>query len=255
MRTAGLRRLGMVMGLVGSLASCSGAGDDPTHAFQEPLQGGIWHGTDTLSGLTVYGLANESGEFRFMTSNGTAFTIQYAGSITNDKTILNASFQGFAMVGTFSDSTTHGTGAFGGRMNPGVSMLVNTAFVTDAVGAPVQEGAFDLKFDEAYRRPSSIGRISGNFAAGNDTLSVSGAGIVTGQSTTSGCIINGTVEAPDPLHNLYSLSLEYANCTSTVPNGTYTGLATLDDSESPQRLVGALDNGAGFAIALVLNRM
>jgi hypothetical protein len=251
MKLAGLKRLCVVAGLVTALSSCGGAGGDDTEAFLQPLKGGIWHGTDAVTGLSVYGIVTESGDFQFLTSDGTQWVAQYAGTSTYDRSTISGSFEAFAFNGAaFADGGVHGMGAFGGLMNPGNRMNLDISILTDGSQTPLED-SLEVTFDESYRRPASIARIAGSFGSGNDTLQVFGNGQVFGVFPASGCTVNGLVEVPDNLHNVYSLTFTLTGCTNAALNGDLTGLATLDDSSVPQRLVGGVTtDGANFAFTL-----
>jgi hypothetical protein len=253
MEMAGLKRLCVVAGLVTTLASCGGAGDDSTHAFLSPLKGGIWHGTDAATGTSIYGIVAESGEFQVLTSNGTQWTSQYSGEATYDHSVLLGTFEAFTFGTTvFANGGTHGTGSFGGAMNSGNWMNLDVSLLTDGTAVPL-ESTLDLTVDDSYRRPSSLARIGGSFGSGTDVLQVFSDGTVFAQFPGIGCTINGTVEVIDSLHNVYKLAFTFTGCTNGL-TGDLEGLGTLDDSGTPQRLVGAL-SGGGTAFAFTLNRM
>lgn len=253
METAGLKRLCVLVGLCASLTSCGGAGDESTDAFSTPLKGGIWHGTGA-GGVSIYAIATEEGEFHVLTSDGTNWTSQYAGTMSNEATFVAGSFEAFTFGTTqFADGGTHGFGTFNGRMNPSNSISVNLSLLTDGSTVPLED-SLDMDFDGSYKRPSSFSRIGGSFGAGNDVLQVFSDGTVFAQFPGLGCTVNGTVAVNDPKHNVYSLAFTLAGCTNAAMNGELTGLATLDDSSTPQRLVAAL-HADGIGLAFTLNRL
>jgi hypothetical protein len=258
METAGIMRtrfirVAIVAALGACVAACGGSGGDETPAFLQPLKGGIWHGTDTISGLPVYGIVTESGAFRFVRDD----MAHYAGTATYDKTVFTATFDGFAPPGmVFAGNVPHGTGAAAGLINPSVSLGLDTQFLTDAVGATPLEGTLNLTFDTAYNRHSSLAAIAGTYASGSESWTVSGNGTVFVQNPANSCAASGTVAIVDVAHNAYTMALTYTGCTgayASLNDVEVTGLVALDNSTAPERLRGALSTGA-VGVALALNR-
>lgn len=256
METAGIMRVGLTRVLVATVlgacvASC-GDSDDPS-SFMSPLKGGIWHGTDTISGQPVYGIVTEDGSFVFIRDD----MAHYAGDASYDSTVFTATFDGFAPPGmVFAGNVPHGTGAAGGVLTPSVSLNLQTQFVTDAVGAPILEGTLNLTFDSGYNRRSSIAAVAGTYASGGDSWSISAGGTVFAQLPASGCVASGLVTPIDPLHNAYTISLTYTGCTgalASLNDKELTGLAALDNSTVPERLVGAASKD-DVGVAIKLNR-
>jgi hypothetical protein len=247
----GLIRAGLVAALGACMASCGGGGD--ASAFTQPLNGGIWHGTDTISGQPVYGIVVEDGSFRFLRDD----LAHYAGQATIDTLAVNGTFDAFAPPGmVFAGGVAHGTGAIGGPLQPSISMGLQTQFLTDAVGAPLLEGTMNLSFDTSYNRHSSLAAISGTYAAGTDSWSISGNGVVFAQLPASGCTATGTVETIDVQHNAYTMKVTYTGCTgalTTLNDLELSGLVTLDASAAPERLRGGLSSG-DVGLVLKLDR-
>ncbi len=256
METAVLMRTGLIRaGIVAALGACvtSCGGTDNSSAFLQPLKGGIWHGTDTISGQPVYGIVAEDGSFRFIRDD----MAHYAGASTIDKSVLTATFEGFAPPGmVFAGGAAHGTGAAAGPVDPSHSMNLTTEFLTDAVGATPLEGTLNLTFDAAYNRHSSLAAISGTYAAGTDTWTISGNGNVFAQLPGSGCVASGTIGIKDVAHNAYTMTLTYTGCTgalTSLNDVELSGLVSLDNSTTPERLRGGLSAGA-VGVALKLDR-
>src|ERR1700716_1108994 len=91
------------------LTSCGGSstvGGGPPPSSTSP--GGIWHGTESVSGLQVTGLVDESGNFHFLRGDG----VQYVGAATVSAASLTANLEGIVPVGfVFADGSHHGTGS------------------------------------------------------------------------------------------------------------------------------------------------
>lgn len=247
---AGLIRAGIVAAVSACVVSCGG---DDTPAFVQPLNGGIWHGTDTISGQPVYGIVSEEGAFRFIRDD----MAHYGGTATFDKTVVTATFDGFAPPGmVFEDGVPHGTGAAAGVLTPSKSLNLNTQFLTDAVGATLLEGSLNLTFDAAYNNHSSLAAISGTYAAGSDTWTISGNGNVFAQLPGSGCAASGTIAIINPAHNAYTMTVTYTGCTgalASLNDAELTGLVALDSSTTTQRLRGAVSKD-DVGVALDLDR-
>jgi hypothetical protein len=254
MKTAALTRVVIAAALVGSLAGCGGGGGDSLQAFSAPLKGGIWHGVDSISGADVYGIVAEDGTFRFIRAD----QVQYTGAATFDHMAVGAALQGFTPLGTaFPDGSVHGTGSVVGTIDSRSSMRLNTEFLTDATNAAPQAGTLNVSYDQLYERRASLATIGGNFRMGSaqDVLTISSTGIVFAQLVSNHCVINGTVAVVDPLHNVYTVTLIYASCTGTsaaLNGATLSGIVTLDNSRSPERIFGGV-NSAASAQNIVLS--
>jgi hypothetical protein len=84
-------------------------------------------------------------------------------------------------------------------------------------------------------KPSSIEVVNGNYTAnyGLESMSIDVDGKVLG-SDTDGCIYEGTINTDNSELNLYSVSIEYFNCSI---NGVYSGAGTfLKGTGSDERL-------------------
>src|ERR1035437_8606215 len=73
------------------LTACGGGGGGSTPApISNASPGGIWQGTDSITGLSIYGIITESGEFRFLRADGS----QYFGTVTTSGNNISGSFGG-----------------------------------------------------------------------------------------------------------------------------------------------------------------
>jgi hypothetical protein len=246
------------------LVGCGGGGgdsngDDP-NSFKAPLSGGIWHGQDPLTDQNLYGIVNESGAFVFLREDG----VLYAGTATFDKRSVVGTFEGFAPANVKfdaqSDSSSHGTGSVSGVLDPQTTLDLAVAFATDLSNGHAENGVLNLTYDKLYERDASLFNIAGNYGAnGLTAISIATDGKVFAQGADN-CVINGTATVDNPQENSYSMSISYANCTggSTSLNGvTLKGLVTLDNTKSPERLIGAVSatGTAPMAIVLTLDRV
>jgi hypothetical protein len=210
-----------------------------------------------VSGLQVTGLIDESGEFHFLRSDN----VQYVGTAVVSGSSASASLEGFTPPGyAWPDGSTHGSGSVSGSLQQRVSMNLSTSFTTDA--GNTQNGTLNLTYNTLYNRASSLATISGNFTNTQNgvVVTVGSDGSLFSQDPSSGCVLNGSVTMINASYNAYKVQWTYANCTgqSAVLNGLpFSGLATLDNTVSPERaIVGvtAKSGNAKAALVYVLNR-
>jgi len=242
------------------ISGCGGGGG--VGAPQVPVvnqsPGGIWSGTDPVSGLKVVGLVDEIGDFHFIRSDG----VQYVGTAMVAGDAVSANFAGYAPFGsTFPDKSSTGAGTLTGTLQPRSSLNGSVKFTTDA--KTFSSGAISLTFDSLYNTGSSLTAVSGNYTdpITGDTVSVSSAGIIFSQDATTGCVINGNVSIINSVYDAYAVTFAYANCTgqaATLNGVKFSGLGTLNTKVKPvQAIIGvSFDDGiaAFYAVVLTLNR-
>ncbi len=238
----------------GSLTgSGNGSGTTPSNASP----GGIWRGTDSISGLQVLGLVDEAGEFHFMRSDD----VQYVGTASVSGNSVTASFDGYAPMGTtFADGSTHGTGSVSGTVQARTTLSLTSQFKTDSGNA--SSGTLDLTFDTLYNSASSLATIAGNYTnpQNNVAVTVNSDGSIFSQDPSSGCVLNGTVSIINASYNAYRVAFAYASCTgaAAVLNGIqFSGLGTLDNAVTPEQAilgVTAQSGGTSYALVFQLNR-
>jgi hypothetical protein len=242
------------------LFSACGGGGDSIHIGGMTINvspGGIWTGTESSTGLSVTGIVDETGEFHFIRSDGT----QYVGTATTTGTAISATFDGYTpFETTFADGSTHGTGTLSGTINERASISISTQFRTDK--GTISSDSLSLTFDSLYNFASSLATISGTYTdpKSGDVISVTGAGDVTWQDASTGCVGNGTISIINGNYNAYRVAFTYGNCTggAAALNGVqFSGLVTLDNKLNPvQAIIGVTGqaNGTTYALVLTLNR-
>jgi len=240
--TALLTALALLSGCGGGNSSSGGASPPPPPASASAAAG-IWFGTETPSGSSVFGVIDGAGDVRFVVGGNA----QYSGSVTMSGDSASANIEGFASFpNTFADGSIHGAGAVSGTVSQGVSAQLTNHFTTDAGAAA--SGSIALEYEKMYDQPSSLAAIAGNYtdSATQTVVSINSDGAITAQDPSSGCIINGTISVIDPAHAAYRVSLTPADCAgpSAVLNGImFTGLAAAGDIENARIL--AMVSGTG----------
>jgi len=258
-----LRRVNPIVavGAAFLLASCGGgtigSGTNAGGGGSNAAPGGIWRGNDSVSGLQVTGLVDESGNFHFLRGDG----VQYVGATVVTGTSLTANFDGFVPVGfVFADGSHHGTGSLTATIQARQTIGASTKFQTDLGAAST--GTLNLTFDAVYNRASSLMTLSGNFtnASGSAVLTVGSDGTLFSQDATSGCVLNGSASLINASYNLYKIQFDYASCVgqNSVLNGVLlTGVATLDNTVLPERIIAGVTGQSGnitYSVVLQFNR-
>jgi hypothetical protein len=240
------------------VASCGGGGGygGGGSGGGNASPGGVWNGTDSISGLQVVGLVDESGDAHFIRSDG----VQYVGSAVTAGNSLSATFDGYAPVGaTFADGSTHGTGTLTGTIAARVTINANTTFRTDK--GSEANGTLYLTFNPIYNQASSLAIVAGNYtlAGTNVVVTISANGALFSQDPATGCVVNGTVTVINASYNAYGVSADYASCTGAFAglNGVALhGLATFDSNVAPAQLIAGVNGSNGlvpYAIVYTLD--
>ena len=227
-----------------AVAGCGGTGSSPPPRppHINVSAGGIWRGTDQYgAGSAVLGFVAETGNFYFMEGT-TYFTGDgevYVGTITVDGTSASGQTDAIKFPGyRYPDGATFATGSFGGTVVERVSFdgvaVVQTA---SARAGTTFTSTFTLKFDQRYKRASSLTTIAGIYGSGTLSLTINDSGVLFAQDATSGCMINGAIATIDTQFNMYDATATFSNCPGLVTGATLTGLATLDNTVSPEQLL------------------
>ena len=247
------------IGVAFLLSSCGGGGTigGTTPPGSTATPGGIWHGTESVSGLQVTGLVDESGNFHFLRGDG----VQYVGTAAVNGNALTANIEGIVPVAfVFSDGSHHGTGSITGTLQARKTITATTKFTTDSGNAST--GTLNLTFDALYNRASSLTTLSGNFTSpsNNVVVTVGSNGALFSQDPNSGCVLNGTASVINTSYNLYKVQFDYASCAGQAAalNGVpFTGIATLDNTVVPERIIAGVTGQSGnvtYSVVLQLNR-
>jgi hypothetical protein len=210
-----------------ALVSCGGGSTPTPNPIQGVFPGGIWHGTDSASGLAMTGLVDEPGSGEFMRADKAVFQGQVSTSGSNSISVDADGYPGSA-IGKFPDGSQHGIWTVTGTIQERQSISTTTKFTTDA-GTSTQ-GTLDLTFDALYNRPSSLATVAGRYLVDVGYLTIAADGSISGHEPTIGDY-SGQISVIDPAYNLYRVQLTLSGLF--VGNG----LAMMDDTVSPFRLM------------------
>jgi len=223
------------------LAACGGGGGDgdspPASQSPPPAPnqsvGGIWEGTD-LDGEAVIGLVTEAGAFHFIDPYGQGF-----GTATVTGSQVSASYTYVADLGTtLVDGSTGASCTLTGTVVERVSLTVNTLCTT--TGGTTGQNTAALSFNALYHRDATLATIAGNFNDYGDVLNINSGGVLFEQDADDGCILNGQITVVNAAYNAYLVQFTVSNCNANYAalNATsWTGIATLDNTTSPEELV------------------
>lgn len=245
-----LARVALVV-LIVTLSACGGGGGSgsggggPAQA-QNASPGGIWTGTDSISGLKVTGIVDESGDFHFIREDGD----QYVGTATVSGNTLSASFNGYTQGGIF------GAGTLSGTIVARSSIQANTSFQPN--GNTAESGTLNLTFSSLYDVASSISTIAGSYGdSSGDTATVYSDGTLFYQSASTGCSGDGVVTVPTPQYNVYQVSVTVQGCTGAdagLNGAAMTGLATYDNQASTPEVIVGVSSPGGQALVLTMTK-
>ena len=217
------------------LAACGGGGsghdavDDsggagPVTGGTAKTTPGVWQGTinSATTGTTnLLGMTDDDGHSVWMSTDGRVWT----GQMPMSGTQVDVSMTGHMYPGDhFPDGTIHGTSA--------MHMDYADGRWSGHYSGAGDDGTFAMSRHPAWDRPASLASLAGTYTRTTSigytmTMSVSATGQLTA-SDTRGCVINGTVTVPDPVHNLYRIAANVTSCG--VLDGNYQGHGTLLDA-------------------------
>jgi hypothetical protein len=197
----------------------------------------------------------ESGQFHFIQADGT----QLVGSLSTSGDELSATFVGYAPFDEkFDDDSTTGVGTLSGSLDEGSSISADISFTTSR--GNTTHSTIALSYDPIYERDSSLESVAGNYldTENNVVINVNSDGELFSQDPETHCIINGRVSVIDRAFNLYRVAYTFSNCKGhhkDLNDKAAEGLATLDDTRSPEALIMGVEvPAAGHAFAGVFPR-
>jgi len=216
-----------------TLVACGGGSTPPAHPIQGVSPGGIWRGTDSASGLAITGLVDETGAADFIRADDA----QFVGQVSTLANSIALTADAYAEIDkAFPDGSTRGSWSMTGTIQERQAITAATSFVT--AGGNSAQGTLNLTFDGLYHRPSSLAAVAGEFAPVNGLPYLIYPGGSISQSALI-CETSGQISILNAAYNLYHIQL-----TNSCDNGSgghnvanVSGLATLDNTVSPERLV------------------
>jgi hypothetical protein len=191
---------------------------------------GIWDMTDMVNGQAVSEVLLVGGGNYFAISTNDEFGCSdlTSGTYTVDHDV----FTGSGVVFLTSTATTCVTPTAQNGYLPYTLMgyltngtELNLSFSVGGVPLPTLGATVDPLYAEA----SSLTKLVGNWTDGASTLTVNSDGTFLEQQA-SGCVISGAFTIMDAAHNLYGVSYQISNCTSSNAGIVFTGLGYLNDS-------------------------
>lgn len=209
----------------GSTGSGPGAPTQPPPAGAPINPTGIWDLNDKVNGETYTAVA--------LIGNGQYFHIATAnqfgcGDVAGGPyTITADTFAGTGAMELFSSCSGSLSDAYFPFTFSG-SMTGTTLNLTFSVnGAPVP--TLGATVDPLYNETSSLTKLVGNWNDNGNTMTINADGSFFEQQS-SGCVVNGAITIIDSTHNLYGVSFEITNCSSSIAGIAFSGLGYLDDS-------------------------
>jgi hypothetical protein len=233
-----------------TIVSCSNSGDgsglgsnglaaSPASTQTIASPGGLWIGVDSDTN-TVALLVSEDGTFYFLAGPlvmGTGiFSVTSSNSLRGVMALPNEFDE--SNVETASDCKL--TGQIEERTSLTLDVRCRDSQLTGDLTT------LSLAYDVRYDRDSSLSTIAGNFYYYRigSVLNIAGDGTVFSQNSTN-CLTTGRVTIMNSSYNVYRINLQFTSCSglgSSVNGDTYSGLAFLDDSATPERLTFIVSN-------------
>ena len=189
---------------------------------------GVWKGTitSTSSGqsASVVALTGSDGHSVWMTTDGRV----WSGQVPMNGDHFIATFSGHMYEGDhFPDGTNHGT----------TSMTIDHHSASTMSGRYTgsgDAGTFKMIPSPMWIRPTSLGTVAGVYTRTTSngytmTMTIGANGQLAG-SDSRGCVINGTVDIPDPTHNMHGIDATVTSCGPL--DGHYQGMGTLLDADA-----------------------
>jgi hypothetical protein len=224
------------------IPGCGGGGGgngDSGKAAGNDGPDGVWRGTLTVDAM-VYD------DFFAIFDGG--YFIGYsesAGELVEGYLAVNNS----ALSGTLSEYQIPGTY---------VSDIEVTGAIESGQTFTASSGVgiiFDLTFDDLYNRTASFEKLAGTWVHQNagyiltTTIQLDGSFAAV---DTAGCSFSGMVSIPDVQRNGYKLTYNAKNCGSG--NGSYSGMAVLDDLDVTDDVMHIVAKGPSVAFAGVAQK-
>ena len=212
---------------------------------------GIWTATPA-AGTTAFMISDAAGNIYYYTSTSTCMALSDASLTLTGSTVSGA---GYTMPDVFGPKTTcapevHET--FTGTLVPSESMQLTSK----PTGGGGSSSTINWTFDPIYFQPSALSLVAGSWTMADGTkVTVSSSGAISGQDTTTGCTITGTLSVGNTAVDVYSVTVRYTLCNGsagTALNGvTLTGLGMLNTSVSPSQFTALVQSANGRTMSIL----
>ena len=235
-----------ILSLTVFCVACGGGGGGATSPppIINESPGGIWRGIDS-DGDAVFGLVTETGRFHFIieksgNQGSGILSVSNGNEVTANFQLVTGLFGPF-----FPDGTTLADCTLSGTVIERQTMSVTVNCTTTA--GLQDEITVALAYEANYERNSSLATIAGMYNDGNVVTDIASDGTIFAQNP-SGCIANGQIRVIDSAFNVYEFEFVFSNCIGQEAflNGSiYIGLAALNNTVSPERLIVILIGDVG----------
>lgn len=229
----------------GGYSPTSSGGNNP-HSQPASTPGGIWTGTDSVTGLQVTVLVGEDAQFDAIRSDGA----QFYGTVTYGSGNLTAQIVGIPEYGTtFADGSKHGAGTVSGTYSAQSQMSVTVSFKTDSGTSTTS--TLSLTFNSAYLTTPNVANLAGNYVLPSGVIvTINSDGTLFAQDPTSGCVVNGTINAVTGKYSLYAPLVTYESCVGSdapLDNLQFDGLM----AQTGSTIIAGLHDKSGNNYGLV----
>jgi hypothetical protein len=187
---------------------------------------GIWDIVDTVNGKPVSEVALIAGGKYYAVASADQFG---CADITGGTYAIDGSMFMGNGVALLMNNCTGPTGQSGYVPYTLDGYLLNTELNLSFEVGGMLIPTLGATMDKLYSEPSSLAKLAGNWNDAGNTLTINPDGTFFEQQG-SGCVINGAYTIIDATHNLYGVSFEITNCTSSIAGIAFNGLGYLDDS-------------------------
>lgn len=225
----------------------SGLAESPT-SIASP--GGLWTGVDSDTNPVTL-LVNEEGIFFFLRGP----LVKSSGILT---VTSSESLRGILLLSNEFDNSQLQVGSdcnLTGLIEERVSLTLDIR-CRDSQTTGILT-TLTLAYDARYDRDSSLSTVAGNFYHfhNGSVLNIVDDGTVFSQDGAS-CLTNGRINVATSAYNVYGIDLQFTNCPglgSSAIGENFSGLAMLDDTATPERLIFSVANARADQYTIILS--
>lgn len=222
---------------------------------------GLWVQDNNDGDAVVLGIVTAAGQSIFI--DATDYS-QYAGPVTVAGTTYTSVLTGYTnFPATFAanDSSTSGIGSFDATLGSESSLVGALTFTS--TGGNSYPATWTLTYSTISLSGSLVSALAGSYTDSSTiedpntggTVTISAAGVLgTSGTTTSGCVLDGTISTSDPTTNIYEVSYTYSGCAGAWADlnaVSFSGLAVLNASAGQIVMAANGQGGGGATYGLV----